>query len=153
MSKYKLIEQDSFDGLYDFDVNEMIVELEDGARVYLVEGYGGEQSVIGGAYRWSQGAAYKIKLDDDITSLHDDMEGYSRMINGYDADRPILTWPGSMIAVVTKAAIASEAARALGSLGGSVKSPAKSKAAKARNAKRKAEGKAGGGRPRKDPAK
>jgi len=37
----------------------------------------------------------------------------------------------------------------LGRKGGSVKSPAKSDAAKARNAKRKAEGKPEGGRPRK----
>ena len=43
----------------------------------------------------------------------------------------------------------SEAARALGRVGGSVKSAAKSEAARARNARRKAEGKPQGGRPRK----
>ena len=40
------------------------------------------------------------------------------------------------------------AAATLGRKGGSVKSPAKSRAAKARNAKRKAEGKPEGGRPK-----
>jgi len=45
------------------------------------------------------------------------------------------------------------AAATLGRKGGSVKSPAKSESAKARNTKRKAEGKPEGGRPRKDPAK
>jgi len=44
----------------------------------------------------------------------------------------------------------SMAAATLGRKGGSVKSPAKSEAAKARNAKRKAEGKPEGGRPRKE---
>ena len=39
-------------------------------------------------------------------------------------------------------------AEAMGRKGGSVKSPAKSRAAKARNAKRKAEGKPEGGRPK-----
>ncbi len=46
---------------------------------------------------------------------------------------------------------AASAARVLGSLGGSVKSAAKAEAARARNAKRKAEGKPEGGRPRKAP--
>ncbi len=41
-------------------------------------------------------------------------------------------------------------AATLGRKGGSVKSPAKSEAATARNAKRKAEGKPEGGRPKKD---
>lgn len=43
----------------------------------------------------------------------------------------------------------SEAARVLGRMGGLVKSAAKSEAAKARNARRKEEGKPQGGRPRK----
>lgn len=47
---------------------------------------------------------------------------------------------------------ASFAAATLGRKGGSVKSPAKSEAAKARNAKRKAEGKPEGGRPKKPAA-
>lgn len=45
--------------------------------------------------------------------------------------------------------IKAQAAAALGRKGGSVKSPAKSEAAKARNAKRKTEGKPEGGRPKK----
>lgn len=47
----------------------------------------------------------------------------------------------------------SKAAAILGRKGGQVKSPRKQKAAKLRNAKRKAEGKNEGGRPKKEKAK
>lgn len=108
IGKYRLIEQDSFVGLYNFEIDEMIVELADGTRVYLVEGYGGEQSVIGGSYRWPQGAAYKIRPKDTLESLHGGSEDYERMINGYDAERPVLNWPGSMISVVARGAVAAQ---------------------------------------------
>lgn len=150
--RYTLIDQDSFDGIYDFTVDEMIVEAQGGQRVYLVEGYGGEQSVIGGAYRWIHGLAIYIKPEDTLKSLHEDIEDFERMMHGYDEERPVQTWDGKAVEQCARGVIAREAARVLGSLGGLVTGDAKSKAAKARNAKRKAEGKPEGGRPRKPAA-
>jgi len=63
-----------------------------------------------------------------------------------EAEKPLLAqWQRNMPPIDVNPAAA------LGRMGGSVKSPAKSEAAKARNAKRKAEGKPEGGRPRKKP--
>ena len=97
-----LIQADTNDGIYDLPCTEMIVQLTDGRRIYLSEGFGGMSSLEGGQYRWRHGVAIAIQVTDTLESLHTDTKeynchSYERMMAGYDETRPILDWDGNVI--------------------------------------------------------
>ena len=100
----KLIEQKTYKGVYDLSRDEIIVELSHGRRVYITDGYGGERSIAGGAYRWRHGLAIQILPTDTLESLHNEdfapgcyVTQYYLMIHGEDKYRPILDWTGVQV--------------------------------------------------------
>lgn len=106
----KLIERNTLTGDYNLPLQEMIVELSNGRRVYLIEGFGGMSSLEGGQNRWRHGVAVQILPADTLDSLSEDsgdyyVGSYTRMMNGYDKQRPILDWDGWVIDRVATSAI------------------------------------------------
>lgn len=113
----KLIETTRTKGIYGLPADEMIVELKDGRRVWLLEFYGGEDTSQGGQYRWRHGVAIQVLPTDTLASLHEDngewAEGtHSRdaILSGYDDRRPLLYWDGNVIERVATVAAAAKAA-------------------------------------------
>lgn len=106
----KLIEQDTNQGQYDLPCQEMIVELTDGRRMYLLEGFGGMSDLEGGQYRWRHGIAIQILPTDTLESLRADTgeyntTSYDRLVHGYDEQRPVQEWPGTIIDSIASAAV------------------------------------------------
>lgn len=134
MPSVKMIEYRKSIGLYGQPREEMIVELGYGAMVYLFQCFHEECTTEGGVYTWANGSAMKVFPGATIDS---------HMI-----DR-CLEWTGLTIEQTAMHAKASFAASMLGHKGGSATGGNKPAAAKARNAKRKLEGKNEGGRPKK----
>lgn len=104
----KLIEKKHSEGIYGMDCCEKIVEMPDGKRIYLVEGFGGMHSPEGGMYRWRHGLAIQVLPTDTLESLHADDDSelpeYQLMIEGHSKQRPVLDWDGKIIASVANSA-------------------------------------------------
>jgi hypothetical protein len=105
----KLIERNTLTGDYNLTKQAMIVEMSDGRRIYLIEGFGGMDSLEGGQNRWRHGAAVQILPTDTLDSLAEDsgeyhVTSYERMMHGYDEQRPVLDWDGSVIDRVARLA-------------------------------------------------
>ena len=92
--KAKIIEKDRDRGLYDFWVDEMILDHPDLGRIYISQGYGGQDDLRGGCYRWEHGCVIQLMPDDTLESLRADYNGdctiLDRAIAGHDSDRPRL---------------------------------------------------------------
>lgn len=99
----KIIERATRTGLYDLDTESVIVELEDGTRVYLTDGYGGEDTLDGGQYHWRYGIAVQVKPTDTLASLTtpDDQGNtlidYASHTFAVKTERRILDWSGPRI--------------------------------------------------------
>ena len=64
-------------------------------RVFLIEGFGGLDSLHGGAWRWRHGRAYRADADDTLASLWEpiDRPPHCRTFE----QRDLLNWNGSAI--------------------------------------------------------
>jgi hypothetical protein len=105
----ELIECDVNPGLYNLPCQEMIVELSNGTHVYLSEGFGGMDELMGGQYRWQHGIAVKLLPTDTLASIRVDdgavlLSNFDRMVHGYDTERPLLDWSGSKIGKIAEEA-------------------------------------------------
>ena len=67
-----LIETDTRRGAYDFRQTRAIIQHHSLGRLLLVEGFGGQDSLSGGAYRWRHGTVYKIDASATLQSLFDE---------------------------------------------------------------------------------
>lgn len=97
-----LIEQGTNNGAYDMLCTEIIIDHPKHGRLLLVEGFGGVDSLAGGAYRWQHGIVAQLQPGDTLASLHGDgwndyCNLYQAVVQGYDDSRPILDWTGAMI--------------------------------------------------------
>ena len=98
-----VIETMRTEGQYGLPADEMIVELNDGRRVWLLEFYGGENTAEGGCYRWRHGLAIQVMPTDTLTSLHtdsgewDNTHSRNAIVGGYDTRRPLIEWDGAEI--------------------------------------------------------
>lgn len=71
-TKNVLVESDSRRGAYDMIQTRAIVQHHSLGRLLLVEGFGGMDSLSGGAYRWRHGLAYKIRDTETLGTLFDE---------------------------------------------------------------------------------
>ncbi len=93
----KIIESNSIDGQYGISREEMIVDHPTHGRLYITQGYGGEDALSGGCERWRHGMVIKIGDDDTILSLknriwNDGMNYYDAMTMGLYGK--IFNWNG-----------------------------------------------------------
>lgn len=103
--KSKLIEKRTIEGMYEFAVEQMIIDTDKHGRILITEGYGGEDKMEGGQYRWKHGVAARLLPNDTFEVLIGDWNDctsvFEAVINGYDPDRPLLhDWTGHVIATV-----------------------------------------------------
>lgn len=105
-NSFKIVEhQESgyfFEGVYGFAATEAIIESEKHGRLYVREGYGGENQMCGGAMRWRHGLICKVRPDDTLEILNaagEDMSPAQYLgFNGYGGrGREILDWDGYII--------------------------------------------------------
>ena len=90
----KLIEAETVTRAYDFRGTDAIVE-SDGNRLLICDGFGGVDSLRGGAVRWEHGLVIRLQPDDTIESLKRAMwnectSHWLAIVSGYDRSRPIL---------------------------------------------------------------
>lgn len=91
-----LIESNTTTGEYGRSKTEAIIEAN-GRRLYICEGFGGMDSLSGGAIRWRHGIAIEIAAEDTLESLktrkwNDHVTYYDAMHNGYYGE--IKNWSG-----------------------------------------------------------
>lgn len=103
-TKCTLIESTLVDADYGMLCRLAIVEHPKHGRLFLREGYGGEDSLAGGAIRWRHGLAIRIQPADTLESLQRDPDGYLNMVQGFDVERPVLAWDGASVEAMAHAA-------------------------------------------------
>jgi hypothetical protein len=103
-TKCTLIETTRVDADYGMLATLAIVEHPTHGRIFIREGYGGEDTLAGGAIRWRHGLAIRIQPADTLESLRRDPETYLNLVQGFDAERPVLDWDGTSVEAVARAA-------------------------------------------------
>ncbi len=95
MKKIKLIEAINVKRNYDFDGTEAIIDHPDLGRLLIVDAYGGEGSLHGGAVRWRHGMALMQRDTDTFDSLKNeswngDTTLYDAVLGAHDETRSLL---------------------------------------------------------------
>jgi len=106
-----VVSQRTVQGLYDMTCKQVIIDHPGHGRCLLSEGFGGIDTIAGGAYRWQHGVAAKL-LPDDTWDTLDAWAGaisspsqlITVLLDGHDSDRPLLDWGGNTITAVARAA-------------------------------------------------
>lgn len=107
-----VIERETAERAYGFRGCVAIVEHPIHGRLLIQDGYGGDQTMRGGAVRWEHGTVIRLHPTDTLASLRSgawsEMASlWDAVCHGYDDSRPMLEWTGSMIArVAARAGIA-----------------------------------------------
>ncbi len=101
----KTIESNSVNGQYGIPREQMIVDHPTHGRIYITQGYGGEDTLSGGCERWRHGMAVKIGDHDTISGLksrtwNDGMNYYDAMAAGMYGKN--LNWDGAVIEQLAK---------------------------------------------------
>lgn len=102
----KLIEKRDVERCYGFRGTEAIIESEKYGKLLVMDGYGGENTMAGGAVRWRHGLAIKLKKEDTLDTLNDPFgdDGLSpimRLIGGYGYEgRKILELEGKSLVLL-----------------------------------------------------
>jgi len=102
MSKAQLIEKESVGREYGFDGMHAIIDHPIHGRLWIMDGFGGVDTLKGGAVRWAHGMAVKLQPGDTLQSLketpwNDYCALGDAVINAYDDTRPVLNWHGKVI--------------------------------------------------------
>jgi len=106
----ELIERNTMYGVYGILCDEIIIDRPKQGRLHLSESFGGMDDLCGGSYRWRHGTVVSLLPGDTLESLragkwNEFCTLYDAVTDGYDPDRPILNWPGYMIARVAELAL------------------------------------------------
>jgi hypothetical protein len=99
------------DTCYGFVRTTAIIDHTRCGRILIEDGYGGEDSIAGGAVRWRHGWAAQLLPEDTmdtLLALHPDIGGGEfRTLDliryGRDPNRPIKTWHGRTIEAIAHA--------------------------------------------------
>jgi hypothetical protein len=102
-TKITLIERDCTEADYGMMADMAIVEHPKHGRLFIREGYGGEDSLAGGSVRWRHGIACRIQPGDTLESLRSDPQGYLDLVQGHDPARPVLTLDGRELERIAEA--------------------------------------------------
>lgn len=108
-TKTTLIETRDVRGAYDMICRQAIIEHPTHGRLLLTEGYGGEDSLEGGAYRWRHGVLAKLQPGDTLAALeaaewNPVLSHLGAVLEDCDPDRPVLAWDGHSLEAVARAA-------------------------------------------------
>jgi len=83
---------------------EAIIEHPTAGRLLIADGFGGTDSLAGGAVRWRHGLACRLWPDDTFDVLDQPWNAGTSLADavtaGHDNDRPVLDWSGRTIASV-----------------------------------------------------
>ncbi len=101
VSAAKLIESRNVERDYGFGGVEAIVEHPKYGRMLIRDGFGGKDSLSGGAVRWRHGAANKLHVGDTFQSLdsgrwNEHVSLMEAVLKGADNTRPIVTELGEL---------------------------------------------------------
>lgn len=106
MTKAIIIDQRDVERDYGFHGIEAIVEHEKHGRLLVCDGFGGKDSLRGGAVRFGHGIVCKLHDDDTFEGLDASWNDYTTVNSavqaGYDDSRPVLDWGGHVIASFAK---------------------------------------------------
>ena len=101
----KKLEEKAEIGAYGGLCYSVIIETESG-RILIHQGFGGIDTLHGGAYRWRHGVAVRLRPHDTFQSLSGDWNAATSHLDailaGYDPKRPVLEWSGRKIENVVK---------------------------------------------------
>ncbi len=78
-------------------------------RLLLCQGFGGVDTLKGGAYRWQHGLACKLQPSDTLASLragkwNESTSLLDAVIHGADKSRELLTWTGAQLTKLAQVA-------------------------------------------------
>lgn len=100
----QVVESRQVVGVYDMICTEAIIEHPKHGRLYISEGWGGDE-VHGEMYRWQHGVVCRLRPGDTLEVL-DDALGIATVRelihSGCDSTRPCLEWSGAAIAQFAK---------------------------------------------------
>lgn len=98
-SQIIIVERRQVEREYGFTGVEAIIDHDRHGRLLICDGFGGIDSLRGGAVRFEHGLVIKLHADDTLESLHDNASAImDRALSGYDDSRPVLEWDGQKIA-------------------------------------------------------
>lgn len=108
-TKITVIETERVAGEYDMPKTVAVIEHPKHGRLYMAQGFGGMDTLAGGAVRWRHGLVAKLQPADTLDSLRSEPwnehnSAYQAMLAGYDDSRPILDWDGQVVASVAETA-------------------------------------------------
>lgn len=91
----KLIESENVDRDHGMTGTNAIVEAESGERYLICDGFGGVDSLEGGAVRWKHGTVYHLQCDDTLELLHstdwnETTTLWEAVTRGFDGSRPVV---------------------------------------------------------------
>jgi hypothetical protein len=103
---HKVISKRSVERAYGLNGNEIIIDHATAGRLLLTDGFGGIDTLDGGAVRWKHGLVVQLKPDDTFSVIDSQLADCSYLhdwvIDGYGESRPILNWSGYAIENLAK---------------------------------------------------
>lgn len=107
-TKAKVIESHDIAQPYNLEGLGAIIDHPKYGRLYIQQGFGGLDDLIGGAVRWEHGIACQLLDSDTLATLNAQANDYvtvlDAMINGYDNSRPVMPWSASLVRNIAKSA-------------------------------------------------
>lgn len=106
MSKATVIDQRTVERAYGFEGTEVIIDHETHGRLLVCDGFGGADSLRGGAVRYVHGIVCKLREKDTFGDLDGPWNDYTTVNEavqaGHDDSRPVLDWSGHAVAGLAK---------------------------------------------------
>jgi len=98
----KIVEKETLERAYGFQGVQAIIDHDKHGRLLVLDGFGGMDTLQGGAVRFRHGMVIRLKNTDTLSNLknqnwnnHESL--LSAVLQGCDDDRPVLDWSGSMV--------------------------------------------------------
>lgn len=93
---------------FDMGANAAIIDHKKHGKLLIIQGYGGEDTLDGGAVRWRHGLCARLRLTDTSETLqeawNDTASVLDAVLAGADDSRPLLEWHGVMIESLAESA-------------------------------------------------
>lgn len=111
MTKTRIVESEQVERDYGFKGTQMIIDHPNRGRLMLCDGFGGMDSLDGGAVRWRHGMAVQLRTGDTFESLRAEIkEAFEHpgqhlgpLFSGVMDGREVLPWSGSAIEAMAEA--------------------------------------------------
>ncbi len=104
--KSVVIETRAVEREYGYPGVEAIVDHPQHGRLLVIDGFGGKDSLRGGAVRFEHGRVCKLLPEDTFEALDAEWNEYTSVMDavtsGHDSDRPLLDWDGMAVAGLAK---------------------------------------------------